>query len=251
MISFERVAPELNATIIKNILNSSYNYNFDLYAGNTNPKPDLLSSYDDKDFTVRICKIINYFITDDELIRLYLKQCEALIKEFEPNEFVLVVERKVSTSTIIRINEFFEKFKLRGFHLFDLPELDRIVSGNPGLKHLFKGFDDSTNETISDYQLNSDETRSYFLAGAHWHEAGDQSSRFYENGIWENGYDDRYQELVKSAQPNDIIFLKSTYATQTTGYLRIKAIGVVIYNENNGKQLRVDWKIKNLKINIS
>ena len=41
-----------------------------------------------------------------------------------------------------------------------------------------------------------DQTVQHWLVGAYWHDAEtiDQTSRFVEEGVWENGYEDRYQD---------------------------------------------------------
>jgi hypothetical protein len=39
----------------------------------------------------------------------------------------------------------------------------------------------------------------------------DQTPRFVNDGIWENGYDDRHLNLVRSMQPGDKIAIKSSY----------------------------------------
>ncbi|ARN41887.1 hypothetical protein [Pseudomonas aeruginosa] len=39
----------------------------------------------------------------------------------------------------------------------------------------------------------------------------DQMPRFLEEGIWENGYDDRHLELVRSMQPGERIAIKAAY----------------------------------------
>ena len=44
--------------------------------------------------------------------------------------------------------------------------------------------------------------------------ARDQQSRFLEEGIWENGYEDKYLDKVKSIQGGDRIAIKATYDTQ-------------------------------------
>ena len=37
---------------------------------------------------------------------------------------------------------------------------------------------------------------SYWFVGAMW-DYNDETARFLDNGIWENGYDDRFIDLVK------------------------------------------------------
>ncbi len=80
----------------------------------------------------------------------------------------------------------------------------------------------------------------------------DQMQRFIEEGIWENGYDDKYEELVNSINVGDRIAIKSTYTRKhnlpfdncgnSISVMAIKAIGIVTKNYNNGKRIDVDWK---------
>ena len=53
--------------------------------------------------------------------------------------------------------------------------------------------------------------RSFWFVGASWGGTEDQTMRFLEEGIWENGYDDRYLDEVRSMRPGERIAIKSTY----------------------------------------
>ncbi len=80
----------------------------------------------------------------------------------------------------------------------------------------------------------------------------DQMQRFIKEGIWENGYDDKYEELVNSINVGDRIAIKSTYTRKhnlpfdscgnSVSVMAIKAIGIVTKNYNNGKRIDVEWK---------
>ena len=52
---------------------------------------------------------------------------------------------------------------------------------------------------------------SFWFVGANWDGTEDQTPRFHEEGIWENGYDDRYIDEVRSMRPGERIAIKSTY----------------------------------------
>ena len=79
----------------------------------------------------------------------------------------------------------------------------------------------------------------------------DQAPRFQQEGIWENGYSDKYLDAVKSIQVGDRIAIKSTYTRkhglpfdnrgQTVTVMVIKAIGTVKENLGDGRTLKVDW----------
>ncbi len=93
----------------------------------------------------------------------------------------------------------------------------------------------------------------YWLVGAYWEERDphDQTQRFLDEGIWENGYDDKYLDLVKSVKVGDRIAIK-TSSTQkkdlpfdaqgrTVSYMGIKAIGTVVKNDRDGRRIEVEW----------
>ena len=93
----------------------------------------------------------------------------------------------------------------------------------------------------------------YWLVGAYWndHDPPNQTSRFLGEGIWENGYEDRYPDEVKSMRVGDKIAIKS-YSTQrnnlpfdnrnnSVSKIDIKAIGTVVANRGDGRRVEVEW----------
>jgi len=93
--------------------------------------------------------------------------------------------------------------------------------------------------------------RAYWFVGAVYNGTDDQIERFYTDGIWENGYTDKYLDLVKSIQPGDRIAIKSTYTRknglpfenrgQSVSVMAIKATGIVTENLGDGRTVRVIW----------
>ena len=93
--------------------------------------------------------------------------------------------------------------------------------------------------------------RPYWFVGAHWGDAGDQSRRFIDNGIWENGYTDKYLDEVKAIRPGDRIAIKAAYTRKRNlpfdnrghrvATMVIKAVGVVTRNLDDGRRLQVKW----------
>ncbi|SMP39834.1 5-methylcytosine-specific restriction enzyme B [Desulfonatronum zhilinae] len=94
--------------------------------------------------------------------------------------------------------------------------------------------------------------RACWFVGASYGRTEDQTSRFLREGIWENGYQDKYLETVKSIQAGDRIAIKASYTRkldlpfdnrgQTVSVMAIKAIGKVKENYGDGRTLKVDWK---------
>lgn len=81
--------------------------------------------------------------------------------------------------------------------------------------------------------------------------ADDQIPRFLSEGIWENGYEDKHLDVVRSMRAGDRIAIKAAYTRkhglpfdsrgQTVSVMAIKAIGTVIENLNDGQRVKVDW----------
>jgi len=93
--------------------------------------------------------------------------------------------------------------------------------------------------------------RACWFVGATYGGTDDQTPRFLQEGIWENGYQDKYLDAVKSIQVGDRIAIKSSYTRkhdlpfdsrgQTVSVMAIKAIGTVKENLGDGRTLKVDW----------
>ncbi len=87
-----------------------------------------------------------------------------------------------------------------------------------------------------------EEAIGYYALGAVWNGREDQSDRFITDGIWENGYEDKFLNIVKSVQVGDRVTIKSSFATKARkSYLRIKALGTVTDNPDNGRNLIIHW----------
>lgn len=97
-------------------------------------------------------------------------------------------------------------------------------------------------------QLSS--TAAWFV-GASFGGTDDQSARFIADGVWENGSEDRYLDLVRSVRPGDRIAIKAAYTRKrdlpfdargnSVSVMAIKAVGTVTKNLNDGRRLEVRW----------
>lgn len=93
--------------------------------------------------------------------------------------------------------------------------------------------------------------QSYWFVGAAYGGTEDQMPRFLDEGIWENGYDDKHLDLVRSMRAGDRIAIKSSYTRKhdlpfdsrgnRVSVMAIKATGTITENLNDGKRVRVDW----------
>jgi len=99
---------------------------------------------------------------------------------------------------------------------------------------------------------NQSGSNATWFVGASYNRTDDQTPRFLSDGIWENGYEDRYLELVRSMRPGDRIAIRSSYTrkhelpfdnrNQAVSVMAIKAIGTIAENLNDGRLVRVTWK---------
>ncbi len=96
-------------------------------------------------------------------------------------------------------------------------------------------------------------SNSYWFVGASYGKGSeDQTDRFLAEGVWQNGYKDKYLDVVRSMQPGDKIAIKSSYVRkrnlsfdnkeQSVSVMGIKAIGVVTKNHGDGRFVDVDWE---------
>ena len=92
----------------------------------------------------------------------------------------------------------------------------------------------------------------WFVGAPYEKGSEDQTDHFLTEGIWQNGYEDKYLDVVRSMQPGDKIAIKSSYTRkrelpfdskgQTVSVMGIKAIGVITRNHGDGRFVDVDWE---------
>lgn len=90
-----------------------------------------------------------------------------------------------------------------------------------------------------------------WFVGASYGGTNDQMPRFLSGGIWENGYEDKHLDVVRSMRPGDRIAIKSSYTRkhglpfdnrgQAVSVMAIKAVGTITENLNDGKRVKVNW----------
>src|ERR1700722_19814486 len=87
----------------------------------------------------------------------------------------------------------------------------------------------------------------YYCVGFHWNSRTptDQLVRFLGNGIWENGYENKFQNAVNSVPVGSRLAAKTTYTRKegekVISVLEIHALGTVIKNHQDGQTLDVEW----------
>ena len=97
---------------------------------------------------------------------------------------------------------------------------------------------------------NDEEGKSYWFAGSVWDRTDDQLPRFLEQGVWENGYDDQFLDIVRRIKPGDQIAIKASFVKKRVPFdvggkpvsvMRIKATGTVLDNAGDGRTVKVAW----------
>ncbi|MGR3565010.1 MAG: AAA family ATPase [Heliomarina sp.] len=99
--------------------------------------------------------------------------------------------------------------------------------------------------------LFDDPGRHFWFVGALWGGTDDQTERFLNEGIWQNGYDDKFADHVSRMKPGDRIAIKASFVKKyglpfenqdkPVSCMRIKAIGTVTEATKDGKTVKVDW----------
>ena len=95
-------------------------------------------------------------------------------------------------------------------------------------------------------------TRQFWFVGAYW-DGDDQTARFTDEGIWQNGHEAKFADKVARMKPDDCIAIKSTYTmkynlpfenyNKSVSCMAIKAIGRVTESTKDGTTVKVDWDL--------
>jgi 5-methylcytosine-specific restriction protein B len=97
---------------------------------------------------------------------------------------------------------------------------------------------------------NEEPGKSYWFAGSVWDNTNDQFSRFMEEDVWENGYEEQFSDLVCRIRPGDQIAIKANFVKKRVPFdvggkpvavMRIKATGTVLDNLGDGRTVKVAW----------
>ena len=127
-----------------------------------------------------------------------------------------------------------------------LPIYDRIVAAFPNVEIAHE---------VQNIPVDDSELSFAWYVGTTGNNAEGQwtdfSDEYIDGGIWVNGWDDKFIDLVQSIAVGDRIAIKSTFTQKknlpfdnhgkTVGAMRIKAIGTVTENAGDGKTIKVDW----------
>lgn len=137
----------------------------------------------------------------------------------------------------------------QGKQAADLAE-DQAVAMFKGVATQLKGHEDEVK--APEVHVQPDSTQ-YWFVGAMWGDGeGDQMPRFLKEGIWQNGYEDKFAEQVNKMKAGDRIAIKASFARKhdapfdnkgkTVSAMKIKAIGTVTGNHGDGRTVDVAWE---------
>jgi 5-methylcytosine-specific restriction enzyme B len=131
---------------------------------------------------------------------------------------------------------------------------------NGRFRAIFPGLGSGTPKRSQEHEKTSpvppaiEKDVTYWLVGAYWDDRDprDQTARFLEEGIWENGYHDRYLDEVKAMKVNDKIAIKASTTQRknlpfdaqdrTVSRMIIKAVGTIVANRGDGRTVEVEWE---------
>lgn len=108
-------------------------------------------------------------------------------------------------------------------------------------------------DAVGSEELFADPARRFWFVGAAWGGTNDQSPRFLAEGVWQNGFHNKFADEVRSMKPGDKIAIKAAFVRKynlpfdnigkPVSCMRIKAIGTITGNAGDGKTVSVDWEV--------
>lgn len=108
-------------------------------------------------------------------------------------------------------------------------------------------------EVVAGHELFADPNRSFWFVGASWGGTDDQTPRFFQEGIWQNGFHDKFTDEIAHMKPGDKIAIKASYTRKrglpfdnrgkTVSCMKIKAIGTITENVGDRRTVKVDWQV--------
>lgn len=108
-------------------------------------------------------------------------------------------------------------------------------------------------DVVAGHELFADPSRSFWFVGASWEGTDDQTQRFFQEGIWQNGQHDKFTDEIMRIKAGDRIAIKASYTRKrglpfdsrgkTVSCMKIKAIGTITENMGDGKTVKVDWEV--------
>ena len=168
-------------------------------------------------------------------------------------EYKAVVER-LGCPDVIKLGDGYQNVK-KGFEIYD--KIAEELSKDNEMKKILANvltddcYPDKALRTLTvdfgHYIKSYLKEHNYWAVGYNWNSSGDMSQKFYEEGVWIEGFlsdgDKRYEKQVKAISVGDYLLMKSS-ATKGAGhkvsFTRLSRIGRVLAKLND-YSFKVDW----------
>jgi hypothetical protein len=244
--------------IAREILQTVYGYNLTQDFVHDGLRLDLVQTDSEKNSVDVLVEVKGtYEITPASAAKIN-KQLEKYIATFNPKKVILFCFSNINSTAYSLLFQTFEKLSFSNYEILQLDWIQEQLFKNPILdaKFDFRHVVQSSEETIeSEAEKAVDFTtkmlalnnsgKNFYALGHIWGNE-DQLERFLKGGTWENGHEDKLTNVVRRIKSGDIVFLQSSYS----GYMRVKAIGVVADNIGDGHKIMVQWFQHNKYIDI-
>lgn len=142
------------------------------------------------------------------------------------------------------INRFLNDFPIRLSLIISLPDSEEAtILRNQLVRSAYT-------ENAGDFvrKLNAN----FYVAEPFWSETAPAEKFFEENTLESSQGDESYLEVRNSIKENDIIILKSAFSPVYEGALNVNVngLGIVTHVAEDGVPVEVDWRIKNINLDI-
>ena len=228
-------SPENNCSVIFIVTVSTKDYKSLLKRNFSNALNYYRKNWDYKRIWIPLMGVGLEKIEIIESFNIIYEAINDLIEEgFRPGEIVISVPENTDSGTLERMYNSVYSGETISFE--NNIQFDKKAQQSGVIED-----DDKNDEEIVNF-LN--QGRSFFGVEYLWGDI-DQMDRFINERIWESDQIEVNKNAVDGVKVGDILFGKFTFS----GYLRIKAFGVVTNNPNNGLKLNVNWyKINQIDI---
>lgn len=176
------------------------------------------------------------------------------ISRSKPYNFIIVFAVGLSANDRQYFESEFVKPSKNSVHLFDREQAIILGQKHKVNYNDFFHSDDSTLEglpdLVDDALIRFQALNSHIFVGGHTWTDENLLQTFINQKRWENGKVKGNTQAVNSARVGDVVLMKSTYVEKKISFLRVKAIGVVTENQNDGHNLKVDWIVLGDFVNV-
>lgn len=253
-LNFHSIEYPQRMAVIRDLLNRVFKLRLQFSFTGVNPG-DMFHQYSDG-FPKVAVSLIDIGQDAEAIAQSISRRYYEDIELAKPEEYVIVVLREIPE----RDQKVFDGIIADGVskvRVYDIRWVEDQLAKHPDIaeKHrltLKAEIEKTSMKAVEEVRLKEDFRGNIYAGGSTWHGNQDQTLRFLDNGIWENGYDEdgKFHEEVNAVSEGDIFILKSTYAKKKQGQFRVKALGIVTKNLKDGTHLEVNWIVRTGNIDI-